>query len=56
MEEQSTIPYEKILNGNLNQQITVYKKIKQNLKNREEMNEISDPCDHLDPLYICSKG
>ena len=55
MEEQPTIPYEKIFNGNLNQQITVYKKFKQNMIKREEMNETSDPCDHLDPLYICSK-
>ena len=56
MDEQPTIPYEKIFNGNLNRQITVYKKFKQNMIKREAMEEISDPCDHLDPLYICSKG
>ena len=52
MKEQPTIPYERIFNGNLNQQITVYKKFKQNMIKREEINEISDPCDYLDPLYI----
>ena len=56
MEEQPTIPYEKMFNGNLNQQITVNKKFKQNMIKKEEINETSDPCDHLDPLYICSKG
>jgi hypothetical protein len=54
--EKPTIPFEKIYNGNLNEQITVYKKFKQNMIKREEDEATSDPCDQLDPLYIFSKG
>ena len=56
MEEQPTILFENIFNGNLNLKIAVYKKLKQNRIKREEMKEISYPCDHLDPLYICTIG
>ena len=35
-EEKPTISYQKMFNGNLNEQITVYKKFKQNMIKREE--------------------
>ena len=55
-EEKTNLPYEKIFNGNLRQQIYVYKKFKQNLQKREEMNVIiSSPCDLNSPL-LYSKG
>ena len=44
LEEKPTIPYQKIFNGNLNEQITVYKKFKQNMIKREETKDTSDPC------------
>ena len=54
-EKQPLFPYEKIFNGNLKEQIEVYRKFKQNLQTREEIKEkISNPCDNS-PLYI-SKG
>ena len=49
-EKQEKLPYEKIYNGNLKQQIDIFKIIKQNLEHREimiaEMNEFKPPCDH----------
>ena len=49
MNKEITIPYENIYNGNIKQQIEVYKRFKENLINREKLkNEIiSNPCDSL---------
>ena len=54
--EQNKLPYEKNFNGNLREQLFVYKKFKQNLQKREQRIEIiSNPCDLISPL-LCSKG
>ena len=54
--EQNKLPYEKIFNGNLREQLNVYKKFRQNLQKREQRIEIiSNPCDLISPL-LCSKG
>ena len=37
------MPFEKIFNGNLNEQKLVYKRFKQNMQTREERNQISYP-------------
>ena len=51
----TTIPYEKVYNGNIRQQIEVYKRFKENLVKKEKQSEsISNPCD-ISPLYN-SKG
>ena len=49
-ENQPALPYEKIYCGNLNEQIEVYKKFKQNLEKRETMKQTSNPCD-FGPLF-----
>ena len=49
------MPYEQIFNGNMKQQIYVYKKFKQNLERREQLKTTSNPCDFYSPL-LCSKG
>ena len=48
-EEKMTVPYEMIYNGNLRQQLDVYKKFKQNMDKREQLKveTISNPCDSL---------
>ena len=53
--EKLIIPFERIFNGNLNEQIAVYEKFKQNMEKRKQLKEISYPCDLFDPL-LCSKG
>ena len=53
--EKLIIPFEKIFNGNLKEQIKVYEKFKQNMKKRKLLKETSYPCDLFDPL-LCSKG
>ena len=49
-EKQEKLPYDRIYNGNLKQQIEIFKIFKQNLEHREimiaEMSEIKSPCDH----------
>ena len=52
--KQQALPYEKIFCGNINEEIEVYRKFKQNLEKRVKMKQISYPCD-LGPLYL-SKG
>ena len=47
--EQPLLSYEKIFNGNLKQQIAVYKKFKQNMLRRET--KTSNPCDSSSPLF-----
>ena len=53
-QKQPILQYDKIFNGNLNEQIEVYRKFEQNLSKREQLKETSNPCD-LGPLCI-SKG
>ena len=53
-QKQPIIQYEKIFNGNLKEQIEVYRKFEQNLAKREQLKETSNPCD-LGPLCN-SKG
>ena len=48
------IPFGKIFDGNLKQQIAVYNKFAQNLKARN-LKQTSYPSDHIDPLFY-SKG
>ena len=49
--KQRSIAYNKIFNGNLQEQIKVYTIFKQNLELREKMmNERNSPCDPCDPL------
>ena len=43
--EKPNIQYEKIFNGNIKQQIEVYRKFKQNMEKREKLMEIEPPCD-----------
>ena len=44
--KQQRVPYEKIFNGNINEQIEVFKLVKQNLEKREMMKSETDfPCD-----------
>ena len=46
------LDYEKIFNGTINQQIDVFRIIKQNLDQRELLiSEMNSPCDPCDPLY-----
>ena len=54
--KQITIPFTKIFNGNLSEQILVYKKFSENMKNREKNKEQSNPCGQPDPLLLYSKG
>ena len=54
-EDRPIMPYEQIFNGNMKQQIYVYKKFKQNLEKREQLKTTSNPCDSFSPL-LCSKG
>ena len=45
-EEKFELPYEKIYNGNINEQIAVFKKFEQNLQKREQLRTKNDlPCD-----------
>ena len=46
-DERTTIPYEKLYNGNLRQQLEVYKIFKQNMMKREQLKDeiTSCPCD-----------
>ena len=50
-EKQEKLPYDKIYNGNLKQQIDIFEIFKQNLEQREkmiaEMSETKSPCDHV---------
>ena len=46
--KQQQIEYAKIYNGNLTEQVAVFKKVSENLKNREKQ---SLPCGQLDPLF-----
>ena len=52
--KQQALPYEKIFCGNINEEIEVYRRFKQNLEKRVNMKQISYPCD-FGPLYL-SKG
>ena len=47
--EKMTVAHEMIYNGNLRQQLDVYKKFKQNMDKREQLKDetISNPCDSL---------
>ena len=48
-DEKTTVQYEKVYNGNLRQQLEVYKIFKQNMMRREQLNDeiTSYPCDFL---------
>merc|ERR1712121_549912 len=48
--ENPEVQYEKIYNGNLNEQKLVFKKFQENMEKRRIMKEISYPCDQSDPL------
>ena len=54
-ESQPTLPYEKIFCGNLNEEIEVFRKFKQNLEKREAMKQISNPSD-FGPLSVLQLG
>ena len=46
------LDYEKIFNGTINQQIDVFRIVKQKLDHRELLiSEMNSPCDPCDPLY-----
>ena len=47
-EDKPILKYEKIFNGNLKQQIAVFRKFQQNMKRRENLK--SNPCDLDSPL------
>ena len=54
--EEPTIPYTKIYNGNLKEQIMVYQKFSKNMKIREQKKEQCHPRGLSDPLSLYSKG
>ena len=39
------LPYQKIYSGNINEQIEVFRKMRKNLKIREDMKNLESPCD-----------
>ena len=41
--KKNQIPFEKIFNGNLNEQIVVYNEFKQSMENRNKLNTTSHP-------------
>ena len=47
--KQQLTPYTKIYNGNLKEQISVYKRMSENLKNREKQ---CHPCGLYDQLFV----
>ena len=50
-EKKTTISYNEIYNGNLNNQIEIFRRIENNLDERRKMkNENNFPCDPSDPL------
>ena len=50
--KEKSFEYEKIFNGTINQQTEIFRKVQQNLKQREEkISEIITPCDPCDPLF-----
>ena len=51
--EKPEIPFRKIYDGNLKQQIEVYKKFAKNMENRKTLKQISHPIDNnSDPLLL----
>ena len=50
--ENPQVEFEKIYNGNLNEQKMVFKKFKQNMEKREKMNQISHPSEQSDKLLF----
>ena len=44
------IPFEKIFNGNMKEQILVFNKFSQNMETRKKLKQISYPSDQCDPL------
>ena len=43
--------YEKIYSENIKEQKLIMKRLESNLKKRNELKNINEPCDPLDPLY-----
>ena len=50
--ENPEIEFNKIYNGNLNEQKMVFNKFKQNMQKREKMKEISHPSDQFNPMLF----
>ena len=50
-EDTPILQYEKIFNGNLKQQVEVYRRFKNNMKKREKQ-LTSNPCDFDSPLIL----
>ena len=50
---QTKIAYKKIFNGNISEQILVYRRFTENMKRRNNFIEQSHPCGQIDPL-LCS--
>jgi len=51
-EENPEVEFEKIYNGNLNEQKMFFNKFKQNMQKREKIKEISHPSDQFNPLLF----
>ena len=51
--QQKLIPYTKIYNGNLTEQVYVYQKMSENLKNREKQCHL---CGKSDQVFVNNKG
>ena len=50
--ENPEVEFEKIYNGNLNEQKMVFRKFKQNMQKREKIKQISHPCEQSDSLLF----
>ena len=49
-EQQAKLPYNEIYNGNLNNQLEIFRRIEKSLKERDKMKTNIFPCDPRDPL------
>ena len=49
-EQETKLPYNEIYNGNLNNQIEIFRRLEKSLKERNEMKTNIFPCDLRDPL------
>ena len=49
-EQQAKLPYNKIYNGNLNNQLEIFRRLEKSLKERDKVKTNIFPCDPRDPL------
>ena len=56
-EQEAEMEYEKIFNGNLIEQTTVFRRFEQNMKkrNKEKLKQIKPPCDPFCDTLNCGK-